>query len=274
MRDTECIAFLQWALPRMGFRWPGFRKVRGQVCKRVGRRLEELGLEDIEAYPGYLGAHPEEWSLLDGLCRITISRFFRDRRVYETLGREVLPALARLSSSGGASVLRIWSAGCGAGEEPYSIAILCRHSDDPALERAKLKIVATDSDEHQLERAQEAIYPVGCTKDMSAEIRDSAFEKLDQDQLLLREPYREGIQFTRQDLRQEMPEGPFHLILCRNLAFTYFVEETQHEILARLDESLLPSCYLVLGAHEQLPTGETPFDALPHCPPILRRVAR
>jgi len=61
MRDAECIAFLQWALPRMGFRWPGFRKVRGQVCKRVGRRLKELGLTDLEAYQVYLGTHPEEW---------------------------------------------------------------------------------------------------------------------------------------------------------------------------------------------------------------------
>ncbi len=95
MRDTECIAFLQWALPKMGFRWPGFRKVRGQVCKRVGRRLKELGLADLEAYREYLEVHPDEWAILDGFCRITISRFFRDRDVYETLGSDVLPELAR-----------------------------------------------------------------------------------------------------------------------------------------------------------------------------------
>ena len=108
---------------------------------------------------------------------------------------------------------------------------------------------------------------------MPAEIRDSAFEKPDQDQLLLRESYREGIRFARQDLRQEMPDGPFHLILCRNLAFTYFIEETQREILARLDERLLPGGYLVLGAHEQLPTCEPPFGVLPRCPSILKRAA-
>jgi chemotaxis protein methyltransferase CheR len=256
----------------MGYRWPGYRKVRGQVCKRVGRRLKELGLTDLEAYQVYLGAHPEEWSLLDGFCRITISRFFRDRKVYETLGGEVLPELARQAESNSEPVLRIWSAGCGAGEEPYSISMLCRLSDNPGLQRARVRILATDSDEHQLDRARTAIYPVGCTKDMPVEIRDSAFERLDQDQLLLREPYREGIEFACQDLRQDMPEGPFHLILCRNLTFTYFIEDTQREILAALHQRLLPGGYLVLGAHEQLPPGGPPFEALPHCPSIVRRV--
>ncbi|MGB5175834.1 MAG: CheR family methyltransferase, partial [Thermoanaerobaculia bacterium] len=168
MRDAECIAFLQWALPKMGFRWPGFRKVRGQVCKRVGRRLNELGLTDLEAYREHLEVHPEEWATLDGFCRITISRFFRDRGVYEMLGREVLPELGRQCASAGEPVLDIWSAGCGAGEEPHSISILCHHSDDPDLQRAEVRILATDSDEHQLDRARAAIYPLGCTKDMPA----------------------------------------------------------------------------------------------------------
>lgn len=274
MRDAECIAFLQWALPLMGFRCPGFRKVRGQVCKRVGRRLRELELPDLESYQEYLNAHSSEWAILDGFCRITISRFFRDRGVYETLGTKVLPELASHGDSAGESGLTIWSAGCGAGEEPYSIAILHRLSDEPDLRNANVRIVATDSDEHQLDRARTAIYPVGSTKDMPAEIRASAFEKLDQNQLLLREPYRESIELACQDLRQEMPEGPFHLTLCRNLAFTYFIEETQRQILAGLHQRLLPGGYLVIGAHEQLPLGGAPFNALPHCPSIVRRVDR
>lgn len=274
MRDAECIAFLQWALPKMGFRWPGFRKVRGQVCKRAWRRLRELGLIDLEAYRGHLEAHSGEWANLDGLCRITISRFFRDRGVYDTMGSVVLPALARQAASDGEPVLRIWSAGCGAGEEPYSIAILCHLLDDADVQRAGVRILATDTDKQQLDRARTASYPVGCTNDIPPKIRASAFEKLGQDQLLLREPYRVGIEFACQDLRQEMPDGPFHLILCRNLAFTYFIEDTQREILARLDERLLPGGYLVLGAHEQPPTGKPLFETLPHCPSILRRAAR
>ena len=131
MRDTECVPFLQWALPQLGFRWPGFRKVRGQVCKRIGRRLHELGLSDLQKYQQFLASHPEEWSMLDGLCRITISRFCRDRRVFRTLTTEVLPRLARQVQAANLETLEAWSAGCGAGEEPYSLTVLAEEQGDP-----------------------------------------------------------------------------------------------------------------------------------------------
>ena len=95
MKNAECVDFLQWALPRLGMRWPGFRKVRRQVCKRIDRRLRELGLPDLAAYRIRLGQDSTEWKFLDGACRITISRFYRDRGVFDALGANVLPALAR-----------------------------------------------------------------------------------------------------------------------------------------------------------------------------------
>ena len=77
MKDSDCVDFLQWALPRLGLRWPGFRKVRKQVCKRVDRRLRELGVPDAKTYRDFLEKHREEWSVLDSFCRIPISRFYR-----------------------------------------------------------------------------------------------------------------------------------------------------------------------------------------------------
>jgi hypothetical protein len=56
MTDADCVALLQWALPRMGMRWPGFRKVRRQVCKRIARRIADLGLPDLAAYRAHLEA--------------------------------------------------------------------------------------------------------------------------------------------------------------------------------------------------------------------------
>ena len=94
MNDLDCVQFLQWALPMMRMRWPGFRKVRRQVCKRVDRRLRRLGLVDVTAYRAYLDDHPDEWSQLDQLCRIPISRFYRDRGVFDLLRDDVLPSLA------------------------------------------------------------------------------------------------------------------------------------------------------------------------------------
>src|SRR5262245_42618359 len=111
MRDPECVGFLQWALPRMGLRWQGFRRVHGQVCKRIGRRLRALGITDLGDYRRTLEKTPEEWAALEGLCRVSISRFCRDRALWSLLGDPVLPALAAEASRGGERALRAWSAG-------------------------------------------------------------------------------------------------------------------------------------------------------------------
>ena len=90
MKDTDCREFLDWALPRLGFRRAGFRHVRGQVCKRIGRRLRALDLPDHGAYRQLLDADPGEWATLDSFCRITISRFCRDRQVIDWLEQVAL----------------------------------------------------------------------------------------------------------------------------------------------------------------------------------------
>ncbi|MBM4089995.1 MAG: hypothetical protein FJ276_11330 [Planctomycetes bacterium] len=94
MTDRECVEFLQWALPQLSLRWPGFRRVRRQVHKRIVRRLSELGLRRIADYRAYLDTHAAEWSVLDAMSRISISRFYRDRDVFEHLRDAVLPELA------------------------------------------------------------------------------------------------------------------------------------------------------------------------------------
>ena len=94
MKDADCVAFLQWALPQLGLHWPGFRKVRRQVCRRIAARLRALELADAAAYRGHLQSHSGEWPALAVLCTVTISRFYRDREVFDCLGAAVLPALA------------------------------------------------------------------------------------------------------------------------------------------------------------------------------------
>jgi chemotaxis protein methyltransferase CheR len=106
--EIQWVEFLQWALPRLGLRWPGFRKVRRQVIRRIARRIEALQLGDLDHYRRYLEAHAEEWPRLDGCCRITISRFYRDRQVFDALAQAGLPELVRLCRTRG-------NAGSGAG---------------------------------------------------------------------------------------------------------------------------------------------------------------
>jgi chemotaxis protein methyltransferase CheR len=118
MNDPQCVQFLQWALPHLGMRWAGFRKVRRQVCQRARQRARELGLSDLNAYRIYLDTHPDEWAVLDSLTPIPISRFYHDRGTFVFLAHDVLPALAAQALDDGRDTLDVWSAGCASGEEP------------------------------------------------------------------------------------------------------------------------------------------------------------
>lgn len=234
MRDEECVDFLQWALPRLGLSWPGFRKVRRQVCRRIARRIDELGLPDATAYRSHLDEHPDEWAHLDGLCRITISRFWRDRGVFEALRDVVLPALG--------PTVRCWSAGCASGEEPYSLVLAA------AAAHVDVTVLATDIDPVLLERARTARYPESSLRDLPADVRAGAFEGGS-----LRREHRVPVSFELHDVRADPPPGPFDLVLCRNLAFTYFAEEPRHAVADSLHRSLRPDGALVVGAHESPP---------------------
>lgn len=262
MEDAACVRFLQWALPRLRMRWAGFRRVRRQVCKRIGRRIRELGLSDISAYRAFLEPHPEEWYVLDGLCRISISRFYRDRGVFEILEREILPRLAEEVLAGGGNSVRCWSAGCASGEEPYSLALTWECRVAPRIPRVGIGIVATDSDAESLRRAKAGIYARSSLKDLPADLRETGFAP-SEGRFVLRPEYRNRVAFAPQDVRSVMPAGPFRLILCRNLAFTYFDPALQREILCGLAERLVPGGFLVVGRRESLPDGAKGFEGLP-----------
>ena len=105
--DPEGMQFLQWCLPRLGLHWPGFRKIRGRVYKRLKRRLHELGLPNLEAYRTYLADHAEEWAMLSTLCWMPITRFYRDRGVFQHLETEILPELAQLITKDRTEELRV-----------------------------------------------------------------------------------------------------------------------------------------------------------------------
>lgn len=244
---------LQWALPRMQLRWSGFRKVRRLVCKRIERRRAALGLPDIMAYRQHLEATASEWDELRGLCTIPISRFCRDRGVFEALERIVLPQLAVRAADCGRGVVECWSAGCASGEEPYSLSMLWQLCVPASRTAIALRILATDIDSVLLARAAKACYPKSALKEVPESWRSAAFESRG-GQYCLRERFRRPVTFARQDLLRAMPEGPFDLILCRNAAFTYLERPMQHRIAGQFAARLRPGGVLVIGIHEELPT--------------------
>ena len=252
MQDRQCVRFLQWALPQLHMKWSGFRKVRRQVCKRLDRRLRDLGLADVDAYRSYLDANADEWQRLDAMCRITISRFYRDRVVFATLAQQVLPALAGEVRTRDDTFLRIWSAGCGSGEEAYTLSILWERELQRQFPDTTIEIVATDADTGMVDRAREARYGSSSLKDLPKTWRDVAFER-EGAAWRLKPRYRPNVHFYVQDIRRTRPEGLFDLVLCRNLVFTYYDDGVQAELLNRFVGAMRPGAALVIGAHERLP---------------------
>jgi len=265
MTDAECVGFLQWALPQVGLRWPGFRKVRRQIHKRLNRRLGELGLAGIADYRAHLETHPEEWPRLDALCRISISRFYGDRSVFDHLGDALLPALAEAAIARCESQVRCWSIGCASGEEIYTVLILWDEHLQSRFPRVRLQAIGTDIDEQMLQRARRAEYPASSLKDLSASWRETAFAQSGA-LYILRPKFQRQVEFRQQDIRTKMPAEAFHLILCRNLVLTYFAAELQRQVLRQIVEHIVPGGFLVVGKHETLP--ESMNGLLPYRPDL------
>ena len=228
--------------------------------------MQFLGLQDLPAYRTWLEAHPEEWDELDTLCRITISRFYRDCSVFDTIRDIILPDLAYNLDLSNGTILRCWSAGCASGEEPYTLSIIWREVLTHSYPGIDLEIIATDIDACLLDRAAKGYYPRSAMKELPESLQKAAFvptSEENDDHVQIGASFRAGIKWCRQDIRKVMPQGPFDLILCRNLVFTYFDDFSQGLVLPRIHERLTPNGVLVIGKHESLPEqvyGYQPTD--------------
>jgi chemotaxis protein methyltransferase CheR len=132
-----------------------------------------------------------------------------------------------------------------------------------------LALLGTDVDEAVLARASAGCYPKGSMKEMPRDWIDRCFDR--QGALLCVKPaHRQGVSFLRQDIRRDVPEGPFDLVLCRNLVLTYFEPLLQMRVTRNLAARLRCGGYLVIGAHEALPAGMAGFQPLPDCRQILQ----
>jgi chemotaxis protein methyltransferase CheR len=270
MRDADCTAFLQWALPQLDMHWPGFRKVRRQVCKRVRRRIDALGLSGFDAYRERLESDAQEWQVLDQFCHVTISRFLRDRGVFDCLRTSILPAIAERARSEGRDA-RCWSAGCASGEEPYTLGLLWHEAVAARFPGVRLEILATDVDPAMLRRARAATYEHSSLRELPMPWRERGFLRRG-GRYVLRAEHRRLVTVRRHELRGPAPAAPFDLVLCRNLAFTYFGCALQHHVIGELVRVLRPGGALVIGLHEELPDPAPELQPWPDARAVYRRV--
>jgi chemotaxis protein methyltransferase CheR len=239
-------------------RYPGFHKVRKQVCKRIQHRIKQLKLSHAEAYQHYLETHPDEWLIVDKLCSVTISRFYRDKVVLEHISKEVFPELAQTAVTSGETIIRGWCAGCAAGEEAYSLVLIWDRLISRHFPKLDFQVVATDIDQIMLDHAISACYSYSSIKALPKEWVDIFFSQ-DEDVYCLDSPLRNKVIFIEQDIRLSLPTETFHIVFCRNLAFTYFDNKLQLEVLENIRNCLVDGGALIIGGHESLPKGYSGF---------------
>lgn len=243
--------------------WAGFRKVRKGVKKRVRRHMAELECSTVEQYVMRLSKQPHARAGCEACLRVTISRFFRDRQLWQALKARILPDLVRRFSSS----LRIWSVGCACGEEAYSMAMVWSELNYPL----NLHLVATDVGSDCLQRARAGIYGRSNLREVPDELRTRYFEtRKGGKQFIVRTHLLPPIQWQVHDLLGQPPEeNPFHLILLRNNLLTYYRGAELQAAFTRILSCLAPGGCLAIGAHEHLPRSNYPLIQDTGCPWIF-----
>jgi len=214
--------------------------------RRVAVRMRARGVESHADYSTLLESDPREYVDLLDTVTINVSKFFRNASTWVQLRDRVLPDLARRDDR----EIRIWSAGCASGEEPYSIAILVRQmAEARGIDADRVRILATDVDPGVLDAARRAEYGAFAFSEMSDSTRTRWFAGPERDRL--RPEVRSMVRFERSDLMNGSLPREQHLILCRNVLI-YFERPIQLELFKAFHTALVPGGYLQLGKVETL----------------------
>lgn len=226
---------------------------RSLIVSRLSRRLRALGLSDFSEYCTLVEAEAgaEERGRMISALTTNVTRFFREEHHFRQLREEVLPPLIAHARAGGR--VRLWSAGCSTGEEPYSLAItLVERFPDAAAH--DVRILATDIDPCVIETARRGRYPVASASALPAEMRRRFLPpcKDAHDAVEVEEAVRALISFRELNLLARWPfRGRFDVIMCRNVVI-YFDAPTQELLWQRFAEALAPGGYLFIGHSERL----------------------
>ncbi|MBW1780706.1 MAG: hypothetical protein JRL30_08185 [Deltaproteobacteria bacterium] len=246
MDDTQFRQLLDF----LGLSWQGYRKVRKGVKKRVTRHMQELGCRNLSAYLEQLDRSEAVRRECEQRLSVSISRFFRDQRLWEVLETKILPALIQTCGEN----LRVWSAGCACGEEAYSLRILWEHMRRSRVNLPQLEIMATDLHPLYLNRARAARYPSSSLREIPKEQRAICFEKeTGRNRFRLKPGLKDGIRWLAHDFFSGPHGSGFHLILIRNNLLTYYQDGRVAPVLHEIINVLWVGGYMVIGSHERLP---------------------
>jgi two-component system CheB/CheR fusion protein len=215
--------------------------------RRIEKRMNLHGIENISDYVRYVQENPGETQLLFKDFLIGVTQFFRDPEAFEELKKTLLKYL-RGEPEGGA--IRAWVPACGTGEEAYSVAITIMECLDELKRDSKVQIFGTDIDAEGINQARSGIYSNNIVGDVSPDRLRRFFVK-DEDSYRVKKEVREMIVFAVQDLAKDPPFTKLDLLSCRNLLI-YLEPELQNRLLPLFHYSLTPGGILFLGSSETI----------------------
>lgn len=256
--DADFTAIARRAQADFGLHLPDTKK--DLVYSRLSKRLRQLGLRDFRTYCALLegpDAAEERTHMLSALTT-NVTHFFREGHHFKALRETVLPPLIRAARE--KRRVRLWSAGCSAGQEPYSLAFtildLC-----PEAGRLDLRILATDVDPQILAQAEAGVYPAEELNSLPESARRMTGPAAGG--FAISEKVRELVRFGELNLMHDWPmRGMFDIIFCRNVAI-YFDKPTQARLWHRFAGLIPPGGHLFIGHSERVAgAAETAFRSI------------
>ena len=226
------------------------------MYSRLARRLRELNLKDFDTYCALVESEKGEAEIrfLVNALTTNLTSFFREHHHFDHLAKSVVTAVKAAQVHSGQPRLRIWSAGCSSGPEPYTIAmVLC--ANIPDIRRWDARILATDIDTHMVDTARRGVYAADSAKTIPAELRDRFTKRVrdsGEPEITMAEELRRLITFKPLNLLEPWPmKGPFDAIFCRNVLI-YFDRPGRTEVIGKFATLLPEGAFLYLGHSESL----------------------
>lgn len=212
--------------------------------------MRDLGCRNFESYLAELGEHRSVREDCERLLTVSISRFFRDQRLWEFLAQEILPELMGRCEK----TLKVWIAGCASGEEVYSLKILWARLGGSERSNLRLEILATDLNPACLARAREGVYPPSSLREVPSEALSAYFVKVKGKNLYaVRPSLKEDIEWKAHNFLSDPPVDTYQIIFLRNSLLTYYLDKWKRQAFREVFSRIAKGGVLVIGTHERLP---------------------
>ena len=229
---------------KIGIQCENYKK--DYLQRRIQSRMRLSKIESYAEYNSLLISNTAEQEALRNALTINVTKFWRDQEVFDLIKREVIPEIKRRKQR-----VRIWSAGCATGEEPYTLALMC-YEAKVLYPDVQMTIFATDIDKEALKKAEDGIYQRKALENLSESQIRRHFDEQQDGSYQVKQHLKDLVKFSRHDLMSGRAVTQYlDIILCRNVTI-YFTEKQKDELARLFAPALAEGGYYVMGKTEYM----------------------